>query len=293
MRSVKFLSFLWLLPFLFSGSISLAQGKQIGLLWEIKGNGLKKPSYIYGTIHLQSKRVFQYGKIVEKKLKSCEAFAPELIMDEIDQTQLLQKMLMPDNRIDQLLSPEEYQKVDSFMKKELGIGLDNFNNLKPFALMAQLGQSDSPGEMPVPLDMHLLELARKYKLKTFGVETLEEQLAVIDALPLKEQAKMLVQIVEDTAQGTARFEELVQTYLNQDLSAMMALAEDPTLPKEIQQQFINARNLVMADRIAKFVRERSTFVAVGAAHLGGKQGVIELLKAKGFEIKAVPFTFKN
>jgi len=293
MSNLNAFSFLFLLPFLLGGGKSAeAQSGQKGLLWEINGKGLKKPSYLYGTIHIQSKKVFQYDPVVEEKLKSCNAFAPELILDEINQLEVMGAMMMTDNSLDNLLSPEDYAKLDAFMKASTGTGIEVFKRMKPFALIAQLGQGDVTGEMPIPLDMHLLQIARENKLKTFAVEKLDEQIAVINSIPLADQARMLMEAISDTSSGNKQFEELVQVYLDQNLDAMMSLAEDPSLPKEIQQEFLIARNKVMAERINVFIKEQSTFIAIGAAHLGGRNGIIELLKQQGLKLKAVPFSFK-
>ncbi len=295
MKNIHFrsLSFLFIIPLFFGAKSDLkAQTAEKGLLWEISGKGIKK-SYLYGTIHIQDKKVFAYDPVVEAKLKSCKAFAMELVLDEINQMELAKSMMMLDYSLDQLITPEEYRLVAAKFKEQTGMELSTMNHVKPFMVYAQMSQGDLPQDMPVPLDMHLLKIARANKQKVMAVEQLSEQMAAINSISVKDQAQMLVKMIGDTAKGGAEFLGLVNTYLSQDLGKMVALTEDPSMPKEIAEQFLNARNKVMAERVEGFIKDQSTFTAVGAAHLGGTNGVLELLKQKGYALKAVPFNFKH
>lgn len=292
--SIRSLSFLFVLPFILGTKTTVcAQSGENGLLWEITGNGLKKTSYLYGTIHIRDNKVFAFDQIVEKKLESCKAFAMEIVMDEINQLDLLQSMKMTDTSLDKLLSPDEYKKVESVLKQQAGMDIGSFNKLKPFVLYSQLSQSNMPQEKDVPLDMYLLEIARANKMKVVAVEKLEEQLAAINSISVQEQAKMVVKLVNDDSAGMSDYDNLVEIYLLQDLESMIALTDDEGMPEDFVEQFLVARNKAMAERIIGHINEQSTFTAIGAAHLGGIEGVISLLRAAGYELKAIPFTFKN
>ncbi len=293
MINYKSISFLLILPLFFGGKQTATAQTEKGLLWEISGNGLKKSSYLYGTIHIQAKKVFQYDKVVEEKLMSCKAFAPELVLDELNQKDLTQAMMMKDNSLDKLLTAEEYAQADKIVKEKTGAGLAAFNKLKPIMVASQIGQLDIPQEMPMALDLYLLEIARNTKMKVFAVETLEEQIAALNSISDADQAKMLVKLLQDSTSGAGEYQKLLQAYLSQDLGQMLDLTEDPTLPKEIEEKFLVARNHVMAQRIAGFVTEQTTFVAIGAAHLGGSLGVLALLKMAGYQVNPIPFEFKN
>lgn len=287
------LSYFLLIPlFLVSGKQAHSQAGEKGLLWEISGKGIKK-SYLYGTIHIQDKKVFAYDPVVETKLEETKAFAMELVLDEINQMELAQSMMMLDHSLTELLTPEEYQQVSAVFKEKSGLDLKLMDHVKPFMVYTQLMQGEVSNGMPDPLDMYFLKKARANKQKVLAVEKLSEQLGAINSISVQDQAKMLVQMVKDTAGGTEEFNKLIDIYLSQDLSQMLTMAEDPAMPKEISEQFLIARNKVMAERIEGFIKEQSTFTAIGAAHLGGKTGVINLLRKAGYKLTAVPFTFKN
>ncbi len=290
----KYFSFLLLLPFLLATRQELvAQIGEKALLWEIKGPKQRKPSYLYGTIHVQSSKVFAYDKVVEDKIKQCDGFAMELVLDEINQLEMLQEMTLQGTTLDKLLTKAEFELVDKYLQAKTGLSLKTFNNVKPFLVYSQLLQGDMAKEEEQLLDMHLLKIARAAKKKIDGVEQLKEQMGAIASISLQDQAKMLVKLAQDTASSDSQFDELVLMYLDQDLDKMIAMSNDPSLPAEFSQNFLVLRNIKMAEKIKSLTKERTTFTAIGAAHLGGKDGVLALLKSAGYEIKPIAFSFKN
>ncbi|GAB4277487.1 MAG: hypothetical protein Kow0068_00610 [Marinilabiliales bacterium] len=260
------------------------------MLWEISGKGINK-SYLYGTIHIQDKRVFQYDPIVEEKIKECDAYAMELLLDEIDKEELEKSMYMKKTTIKELLTQEEYKLLDSLMKAKTGMGLILFNKMKPFFISSQLMQTDMSKDMEDALDMHFLKIARQEGKLTFGIEKLSDQVQAIDKISLKDQCKMLMESLNDTTQATASFDNLLKAYLEANLDTMIILSSDTSLPELFNKAFLIDRNKGMAKNIIKICKKHKTFNAIGAAHLGGKDGVIELIRKKGYIVKPIPFDF--
>jgi uncharacterized protein YbaP (TraB family) len=261
------------------------------LLWKITGNGLKKPSYLYGTIHIQDKRVFAFDDTVINTLKSCDAYAMELNPEKIEAKKLKQFMLMKKHTLKDLLSAEEYAELDEFMKNNLGTGALLYNKTKPFFIQSQVMQLSMPKDEKDALDMYFYKQAKKSGLKVYGIEKLKEQLAAVNKISLKDQAKMLMETIRDTANQS--FENLVEAYRNQDLKKLSELLKDTTLPGNFEEAFLIKRNKVMAKRISKLIKKQSVFNAIGAAHLPGEHGVIELLREKGYTLEPVTFKFKE
>jgi len=257
------------------------------LLWEISGKKLSKPSYIFGTIHIQDRRVFSFRPVVEEKLKLCEAFAMEMLLDEVAQDKLKKAILMVDTTLDQLLSNDDYEKLDSIFIQKTGISIHLFNSTKPFFISSELGDQFITKDMPDHLDIYLLKIARENGKKIIGIETFEEQVETVDKIPLKEQAEMLLKSADDTADLEIKYNELLKTYLDADLDKMIELSKDTALPLQFSKIFVEERNVRMANRIAKFIRKQSTFCAFGAAHFGGSNGVIALLRKKGYTVNPV------
>ncbi|MCX6256538.1 MAG: TraB/GumN family protein [Bacteroidia bacterium] len=279
-----------LMIFLLFSSVSVlkSQDKPTGsLLWEISGKGIEKPSFLFGTIHIQDKRVFEYSKSVEHRLLECDVYAMEMLTDGIDPEEIKNAMLMKDSTIDQLLSKDDYEKLDNYFKEQIGMSIMMFNKTKPFFISAEMLDPLIKKEMDEPLDIHLMNLAKENNKKVIGIETFDEQVETVDKIPLKEQAEMLVKSIGDTANPEAKYEEMVVTYLNADLDKMIELTNDTSLPMNFARIFVDDRNKHMAIRIAKFAKKKPTFFAIGAAHLAGKNGVISLLRKKGYTVTPI------
>lgn len=276
-----FFLFLFLIPtFLFSQS----------LLWEISSEKSKEPSYLYGTIHIQDKRVFNYSDSVEIAINACEAFALEILLDEIDSKTIMSLMTMKTS-LDKLLSPEDYKFVKDEINSKYGLNILMFNKMKPFFISSQLMAGKMKQDMPTALDPYLLAKARKLNKKCLGIEKFEHQISAIDKISLEEQAEMLIEGLKDTTSQDAKFEELLETYLKMDIEKMIELSKDTTLPKNFEKAFLIDRNIKMAKNIHKQIRKQPIFVTIGAAHLAGENGVMHLLRKKGYTIRPVKMSF--
>ncbi|MBU0486980.1 MAG: TraB/GumN family protein [Bacteroidetes bacterium] len=259
------------------------------ILWEITGKGLTKPSYLFGTIHIQDKRVFDLGPTITEKLESCDAFSMELLMDKISKEEITEVMLMKGKSLKDLYTPEEYEELKILFKEKTGQPLMLFDQMKPFFVASQVMQASMSQDMPMALDLHLLEIAKKAGKTTLGVEQLKDQMGAVDKITLEDQAKMLLEALKDTTEQSVGFEDLLVTYLSGDVDKMVELSSDTSLPAEFNKYFLIKRNYGMAKTIAKFMKTKPTFSAIGAAHLGGKEGVLELLRKKGFTVTPVFF----
>lgn len=263
------------------------------LLWEITGKGIKHPSYLYGTIHIQDKRVFSYDKIVEDKINECKAYAMEILMDDVKPEVAQAAVIMENQSLDKLLSKEDYTLLDSVFKAKTGTGIALYKKMKPFFIMSQLMQSDMNQDMELALDLHFLDIAKKNGKKTLGIEDFEDQIGAVDKLPLEAQCEMLMESIKNPSDESDKFDEMLAAYLNAELTTLMILINDTTMPAVFNDEFIVKRNIKMANNIAKFAKKQSSFCAIGAAHLPGSDGVIELLRSKGLEVKPVLFKFQN
>lgn len=263
------------------------------LLWEISGKDLKQPSFLYGTIHIMRKEVFAYDDVVKRIFDTCSAYAMELNMADIDMKKMTEMMMM-DKPLDSVISPDKYHQLDSLFLAESGAGLEMFKKMKPFFIMATLMKKDMGDDMGTALDLDFYNKAQEAGKKLIGIEKFEEQMAAVDALTIEEQVDMMLQGFSDTTSSLLRFDDMMKMYLEQDLSGLTdMMLDDPAYPKEFNEAFIVKRNKRMADRISDISQKRMTFNAVGAAHLPGKEGVIALLREKGYTVKPIHFTFQE
>lgn len=261
------------------------------LLWEITGKGLKQPSFLYGTIHLQDARVFEYGKVVKSVFDTSAAYAMEIDMDHVDAAKMKEKISM-DQPLDKVLSPQKFRALDSLMYLRTGGGVGMYKNFKPFFIASTLLKAYEKQDMPFPLDLDFFKKAKKADKKTIGIEKIEEQLSAVDKMSVEEQADMIIEGLKNWDKTGELYGKMVDVYLRQDIAAFSQLMkEDSTLAENFEEALITERNKVMAQRIDSIVQLQPTFNAIGAGHLPGQDGVVELLKQRGYTVKPVKFVF--
>ena len=276
--------------------ITVAFSSAQALLWKVSGNGMQSPSYLYGSIHIQDQRVFSFDTTVLTALYSCDAFAMEILMDEIDPKELKSAMYMPKGKLlSEMMPAEDFAKLDSLCKKKIHVSAYLMNTTKPFFVMSALQSSSFSQDQEEALDLFFLKKAREAGKLCYGVEKYQTQVDAIDAIKLKEQVKMLTESINDTSADTGddQMLGLLNAYLGFELDSLLALSDDASMPKKFNKVFLIDRNVGMANNFEKIAREHSLFCAVGAAHLGGPKGVISLLRRKGYTVEPVPFQWKE
>jgi uncharacterized protein YbaP (TraB family) len=150
-----------------------------------------------------------------------------------------------------------------------------------------MGLSNGEEKGAPALDIYLHQEAKKQKKKLFGLETTAEQLTALNSLSFQEQADLLVENLREVFEDNNEALKLVEFYLSENLDSLLAMNDATEMPKVFYEALITQRNVRMADRIAKHVKKETTFIAIGALHLPATDGVVALLRQKGFEVKAV------
>ena len=268
------------------------------LLWKISGNGLKKSSYLYGTIHLIPKDELHFSDALENALNESKRVAFEIDMKAMTnfrtQMSLMTKAFMAGGKtLKDLLPPEDYVFVKEKMN-EKGIPSGMFERMKPMFLSTMFsGESDGGATMKgqmTSVEMELYQLARKRKIESAGLETAEYQMAVFDSIPYSAQAKMLVESLRgadaDTTSGDGELARMLQLYHDQDITAMQSMISDPNSGMAgYEDILLNRRNRNWIAVMSRFMREKPTLFAVGAGHLGGAEGVVALLRKQGYRVE--------
>ncbi|MDR1582551.1 MAG: TraB/GumN family protein [Prevotellaceae bacterium] len=278
---------------------------KFSLLWEITGNGIQKPSYLYGTIHIYDSTIFRIPEEVYAAIDLCDNFALEVDFNNIDQDKLLQSIMIndPDSTIDKLLEPEVYNEIQNVpFVKMMG---DAANMLKPFYIQQYI-LIENPLTLQ-SVELSLNSYASDKSKNILGIETIDEQLNIIDAMPLSEQAQGIKDIydyckrenIELAEAGKKLFNTIQITYKDQDFEKLISLEDEfkmtsnsPTSDSAI----IGSRNINMANRIDSLINQNKTlFVAVGALHLPdykNLRGVVALLKEKGYSLRPLLIDLK-
>jgi hypothetical protein len=265
-----------------------APAQKSALLWEISGNGLQKPSYLFGTIHLLCPQDFRLSDEAKARLAASQQLALELDFDDPGMmTAMQQTMRMSGGKtLKSVLSESDYTLVANYFKDSLKMPLAPFASSKPFVLTSLL-YPRLLGCAPKSYELDLVQLAKKDKKEVIGLETVEEQMAVFDKIPYEKQAEQVVKTVKDPAKARKDFAELVKLYRSENIKKMPRMANSDSGFEGYEGDLLENRNRRWIPLIEREAREMPTFFAVGAAHLGGKTGVIRLLKKAGFTVRAV------
>ncbi|MCC5943986.1 MAG: TraB/GumN family protein [Bernardetiaceae bacterium] len=285
--------------------LSFAPQKSVAqLLWKISSDELAKDSYLYGTMHVTDDRAFilkdtWYPLITEE----CDVIAGELDMGNLMAMSMKMMTLakMPnDTTLADLYTDEEYELVMGAIKDSpLSNMSQMFNTMKPIFISTMLSEakrSSQEGKKPKhseALDAYMQTQAKKHKKEVIGLETIDEQLVALESMTLKEQADLLYQSIaseSENNEGESEMEKMMRLYVAQDINSLYELTTS-SLSAKASGELLSIRNHRMAERLGKALQEnkadKSYFVGIGAAHLAGEEGVIELLRKQGYKVEPI------
>lgn len=262
---------------------------QKSLLWKISGNGVKEPSYLFGTIHMTCDATLE--KPTLDALDKTSQLYLELDMDDPGmQMTMMQGMMMKDGKtMKSMMSAEDYKLVDAYLMEKTGLTLSLFNTMKPFLVSTLV----LPKLLDCPMqsvETELMNVAKAQKEEVFGLETVKEQMAVFDAIPYQVQVDELIKSAKGGfVDDKKELDKMYAVYKSKDVDAMqkMTMESDNKITADYQDVLLNKRNENWIPKIETIIKEKPTFFGVGAGHLGGEKGVIALLRKKGYKVEAV------
>ena len=262
------------------------------LLWEISGNGLKKPSYLFGTHHLIGAKFADTMKVLQEKFKSTDAVVGEIVMDSTTQTKMAPFLVMKNNTLDSLLTKSEYKEVqDYFKSKQPGFELKQLNNFKPamIAIMMMLFESpDMLKDVGEGMDDSFQKYAKKNGKSLYGLETAEYQGALLFDSDLQKQKHALLKSIREVDKSKQKMEQLKTYYITQDIDKLTELFKNQDEEsKEFMTELLKNRNKRWLDQLPALMQKQSLFIVVGAGHLVGAEGLIKGLQLKGYLLKPI------
>lgn len=271
------------------------------LLWEITNPENDVPSYLFGTIHMIPRDLYFWPESFEEKFRTTDQVAFEINMNDLDAStvfSIMDQALMQNNTtIKDLVSQTEYEKIEAFFSDK-GIPFVFMERLKPFFLYTFISMDISGIEEDdiKSYEMELIDKSQEYGQSVLGLESIEYQLSIFDSIPYQQQADLLVEAVE--ASEVTKMDEdmsdrtLFTTYISQDLNEIYTMIlQGDTITRQYKDLLIDKRNKNWVPQIIELTTSKSTFIAVGAGHLPGENGVINLLRKSGLTVK--PILVKN
>jgi len=265
------------------------------LLWKVSGKGLPHPSYLFGTHHLIPISFLDSVPGLYIAFNNCQKVVGELVMSNIDATAKIQQAaIMPNHiKMNDLLNDEEYMMVDNELKSVLKIGLKEVAMMNPTLILSLyeieifkklVGITDD-----VQSDSYFQLVATEKGKKVIGLETAEQQISFLFGnSTLERQADILVETMQQKDSVIKEMYHLNKLYKTGKIEELVSLgkkrANKTDLTEEEYAKLVDNRNIAWVSKIPTLMNESSCFIAVGAMHLGGENGLIKLLKKAGYKL---------
>jgi len=261
------------------------------LLWRISGNNLSKPSYLFGTIHLLCANDIELSETLKSAIKETDKVYLELDMDNLfEMMQAVQKMKMRnDTTLSDLLSDSDYKKVKAFFtSKSSLIPFSILETYKPMLAASMIMQTSTDCDNAISMEQIIMQQAKQDRKEIKGMETMTYQLSIFDSIPYEVQAKQLLAfITENDSEDKAskEYDEMASAYRNQELHKLEQLINKEELGiGNFADLLLYNRNKNWVVTMGKIFATNSAVIAVGAGHLPGEKGVINLLRKAGYKV---------
>jgi len=262
------------------------------LLWRISGKNLATPSYLFGTIHMICGNDIQLSDSLKSAIRQSDKVYLELDMDNIFELMgVITKMKMKgDTTLADLMTAADYEKVKTFFKNQkTPLPFSMLETYKPLVAASTLMQSSMDCDNPISMEQLIMQEAKSKNKKINGLETMSYQMSIFDSIPYKLQAKQLVDYVNNYGKDDNKeFEELTEAYRKQQLSKLEELTKKEDMGMErFTEILLYQRNINWVNKLKDLLLNNALVIAVGAGHLPGDKGVINLLKKAGYKVEPV------
>ena len=258
------------------------------LLWKISGNGLTRSSYLYGTMHVLCAEDATVSDTLKLAIKYCDRIYFELDMDNMAEMLGAMKYLRMNDgkKLSELLTKEEYAKVETYFKNNsVPLPLAMMNRFKPYFISSLIGEQMMSCSQKNGMEELIMRESKQYPKEIRGLETTEFQASIFDSIPYEKQAKDLVSYIDSIDSYKQVTMEMVEVYREQNLDRMDTLMHksDPGMD-EYMDLLLYGRNRHWVEQMPALMKQYCILFAVGAGHLPGEQGVINLLRKKGYKV---------
>lgn len=286
MKNLVKLGFAVLLSATFTTANAQSTNSENSTLWEVSGNRLTKPSYIAGTFHIMCSQDFEIKPKVMKALEKSDQFVMEINYTDPAEMTAMQKMYQTDKKLSDQLTPAEAKELDKILA-DYGTDLKKMDNSSSQALYALISMKAIPCP-PTEVKLYEIELLKnaiKNKKKVFGLEKVEDQMTSIN------KAYDLKAVIEQLKMGKEYeilLKEMIVAFKKEDVKSLYTLFKNDKIMNAKQEKaMLTDRNKNWAEKMPEMMKKESSFFAVGGAHLMGENGVIQLLRSKGYTLKPI------
>ena len=237
-------------------------------------------------MHVNDQRAFKHIEELERYMAYCDVFATEIKIEDISNQALLQKMKLPDGVfLKDLLKEKEYHRLARIFKSLNAPDLNFFAKTAPLHLLSFLSNLILGQEQKEVLDVMLSNIAEGLHLNIEGLESVSDHLNVLDTIDLNEQLRMLKAVLRNFKKYRDYTLKMADIYYSEDVQLIYKTGRKST--GKFTKVLLKNRNITMVDAFVSIIKKNRLFAAIGAGHLGGKNGMLNLLKKKGTSVKPI------
>ena len=236
-----------------------AEAQDQSLLWKITGNGLKNPSYLFGTIHIMCGD-YVLDEKVTTAITDTEQIYLEIDMDDPALAGKMQKLVINKDmkNFSDELDEDEKKKLNDFLIEHYNAGLEQFGVLKPFALMSMILVKRISCESAKGMEDLIQSAAQKDNKEIKGLETVEFQMGLFDSVPLEDQMVWIMDLLEDDYPDD--YDDLMTAYINEDLDQLeLLMAESPGMENYLEM-LLYKRNKNWVPLISQISKAKALFM---------------------------------
>lgn len=259
------------------------------LLWKISGKDLKKPSYLFGTIHLLCPQDYVWTPAMRRSLQQCDQVCFEMDMDD-PKVMMDIGMGMIDNSgktLKDYFTQAQYDSLSRYFTDSLSMNINMLQQVKPAALISMFAMKVAECDNPVSYESKIQDEAKKYRKDITGLEEPYEQIALLDSIPPDSIVVEVMEVIAGRGEEQDSYKELITAYKKQNLSALDSLINHASEHGSDITMFLDERNIKWIDRMEEQMEQKAVFFAVGAGHLWNENGLVSLLQKAGYTVQAI------
>lgn len=270
-----------------TGILAQDSSNNKSLLWKISGKEMRRPSYLFGTIHIVCKSNYIWTKTMKKSFDEAQEVCMEMDMDDPSILMQVATAMVEQNgkKLEDYFTPEEYSLVEKYFRDSMDINIAMFATMKPIVLQTLLTSSAPTCDSVISYEMKLSESAKEQNKEITGLETPLEQIKLLDQIPVDSIIQELVRVAKGHSEEMSEYYDMISAYTRQDIEALHGLIMKSKEEGDNMDAFLDERNEKWIDRMTERMDQKSIFFAVGAGHLWGEKGLIRLLREQGYTVE--------
>lgn len=271
---------------------ALEEGTNNSLLWMVTKNDSQDTSFVFGTMHIIQKEFFFFPDVLKDVISASDLVVLEIGEELNNPFKAMNLLKLEEGKtMFDFFNEAQTDSLLTWAQNEMGLSEETFRstfgNMKPFVIVSAASAGDMLKDSE-SYERTIMKIQKEKEIKLEGLETLEEQMSIFDDLTDEEQAKMVMEAIKADDEANKELQEMIRLYTTQNIDSMyLMIHNDSDAIANKESEFLDDRNVKWIPKMEKMMKNKRVFFAVGAAHLGGDIGVLELLRKEGFSVTPV------